>query len=213
MSCRKCDFDMCAACSGTASSVAATSAQTANACQPTSGAHPQCPKRHLLKPRSVGDHGRSCDDCGASFAVGASALSCAACDFDLCNTCGHGDASSSNIAANHRDDAVETSVVTMLDIQPRKMWGWGGLADRDYSGYCGETSIQTAGLFFGQYVSQELVRYAGGNREVLVDVNAHAAAEAVLLRIDRWDIDGRARPQSDAFLAWAQVRSHEGASY
>ena len=156
-------------------------------------------------PRSVGDRGRSCDDCGASLAVGAPALSCAACDFDLCDACGLGDARESNAAA-HDGDAVETSV-TMLDIQPRKMWGWGGLADRDYSGYCGETSIQTAGLFFGQYVSQELVRYAGANREVLVDVNAHAAAEAVLLRVDRWDIDGRARPQSDAFLAWAKVHS------
>jgi hypothetical protein len=74
----------------------------------------------------------------------------------------------------------------------------------------GETSIQNSGLFFGQYVSQERVRYAGGNEEILVDVNAHTAAEALQLSIDRWDCEGAPKPQAANFQAWARQHIDAG---
>lgn len=70
----------------------------------------------------------------------------------------------------------------LLDVPPRLQWGW----EAGLSGYCGETSIQSAGLFFGNYISQEQVRYAGGNKEVLLDVNLHTAADNLGLAYDKW---------------------------
>jgi hypothetical protein len=80
----------------------------------------------------------------------------------------------------------------------------------DVSGYCGETSIQSAGLFFGNWISSERVRYAGGNAEVLVDVNAHTAATALKFTIARWN-SGAKKPQNAAFVAW--VKSQLAAGY
>jgi hypothetical protein len=52
----------------------------------------------------------------------------------------------------------------ILNIPPRRMWGW--LPNK--CGYCGETSIQIAGLFFGQWVSSERIRFATLNKEYLI---------------------------------------------
>jgi hypothetical protein len=49
------------------------------------------------------------------------------------------------------------------------------------------------------------VRYAGGNREVLIDVNAHDAAANLQLSFDRWDVENSPQPQAQSFLAWAKV--------
>jgi len=89
----------------------------------------------------------------------------------------------------------------MLNIPPRFMWGWGdGL-----SGYCGEATIQSSGLFYGNWVSQERVRLAGGNAEVLVGLNAESAATSLRLVIERWNSNSPA-PQNPGYLTW--VRSH-----
>lgn len=70
----------------------------------------------------------------------------------------------------------------LLDVQPRIMWGW----ENNVSGYCGEASLQSAGLFYGNYISQEQVRYAGGNKELLIDVNLHKAADTLGFTYERW---------------------------
>ena len=80
----------------------------------------------------------------------------------------------------------------------------------DVSGYCGETSIQSAGLFYGNWISSERVRYAGGNAEVLVDVNAHTAATALKFTIARWDSVGSATPQNTAYFAWVKSQLAAG---
>lgn len=46
-------------------------------------------------------------------------------------------------------------------IHPRRMWGWGA-ENQNMVGYCGEMSVQTAGLYFGNYVSQGLINIASG---------------------------------------------------
>lgn len=53
---------------------------------------------------------------------------------------------------------------TILDIPPRRMWGWGG----DSRGYCGETSLQMCGIYFGNWISSEIIRYAANNEELLI---------------------------------------------
>ena len=61
----------------------------------------------------------------------------------------------------------------LLDVPPRYMWGWGpGL-----SGYCGETSFQSALLLYGAWVSAERVCYADGDAELLISVNDDTAAK------------------------------------
>jgi hypothetical protein len=84
-------------------------------------------------------------------------------------------------------------------------WGWAP----GVSGYCGETSIQSAGLYFGNWISSERVRYAGGNAEVLVNVNAHTAATALKFTIARWN-SGAKKPQNAAFVAWVKSQLAAG---
>ena len=97
----------------------------------------------------------------------------------------------------------------LLAVPPRLMWGWGpGL-----SGYCGEASLQSAGLFFGNYISQEQVRYAGGNTEVLIDVNLHKAADTLGFTYDRWKVVSKVgyhRAELDSFPIWTKNHLDSG---
>jgi hypothetical protein len=83
----------------------------------------------------------------------------------------------------------------------QQMWGWGP----NRHGYCGATSIQTAGLYYGNWFSQEQVRIAAGSAEVLLDVNADVAATALYLNFDLWDIANETAPQAFRFLAWIKT--------
>ena len=60
-----------------------------------------------------------------------------------------------------------------LNVPPRRMWGWGpGL-----SGFCGEMSIQSAGLYYGNYISEQRARDAGGTgSQLLIGVNLEAVS-------------------------------------
>lgn len=91
----------------------------------------------------------------------------------------------------------------VLDIPPRYMWGWGpGL-----QGYCGETSFQSAGIFFGNWVSSEEVRYASGGEELLIAVNDELTAQTLKYDYERWMWDAHNPPQAGEFLS-DFVRSH-----
>jgi hypothetical protein len=95
----------------------------------------------------------------------------------------------------------------MLDIPARRMWGWGNGVD----GYCGECSFQMAGIYFGNYVSEEKVRYAAGNTELLIAVNDKKAAVALLYDYEEWDWESTSTPQSKKFVQWARDRIDNGA--
>ena len=88
------------------------------------------------------------------------------------------------------------------DIGPRYQW------NHNY-GYCGEVSEISAGLYYGQYLSQYDARAAADdapqNRyrsQLLLGVNALRAAETMHLRaIAR---TGRSNRSADDFLAWVK---------
>jgi len=91
-------------------------------------------------------------------------------------------------------------------VPVRFMWGWTG----NVNGYCGETTIQMAGLYYGNYFSQEQVRYAAGNAEVIIDVNAHEAIQNLFMTFERWDINKQKQPQAQNFIKWAKAAIDNG---
>jgi len=98
-------------------------------------------------------------------------------------------------------DAPATSESRLLDIGPRFQWA-------ENFGYCGETSLISAGLYYGQYASQYDARAwasdgANQSREdsqLLLGVNdVHAGAKAHL-DVERWTGSG-----TEDFLAWVKA--------
>jgi hypothetical protein len=94
----------------------------------------------------------------------------------------------------------------LLDVPPRFMWGWG----HNVSGYCGSMSIQTVGLYYGNYLSQDKVRgMTGGHdgrHEIMLGSSACCSAARVMdllkLNVSQWPFWSAARPQSAAFVSW-----------
>jgi hypothetical protein len=92
-----------------------------------------------------------------------------------------------------------------LDIAPRLQWNAN-------SGYCGETSFISAGLFFGQYASQYTVRSLASpgvpqsdpESQLLLGVNDLEAARRLRLEAVAWEPAPRA--SSEEFLAWVKRR-------
>lgn len=99
------------------------------------------------------------------------------------------------------DEKNATVNGVILDAPPRYMWGWG----EGTSGYCGSTSFQTHGIFWGNWISSEKVRDSDGGEELLIAVNDEAAAQALKFPYEEWNYD-QSTPQSNAFLSW--IRSH-----
>lgn len=93
-----------------------------------------------------------------------------------------------------------------LNITPRRMWGWGPGSN----GFCGECCFQDALLFFGNYVSQERVRYADGNKELLVGVQDRRAAKRLHLNFNAFDFNDEPEPRGSAYLRWAVGHIHAG---
>jgi hypothetical protein len=87
----------------------------------------------------------------------------------------------------------------MLDIPSRYMWGWGmkppGIS---LAGYCGSTSLQSAALYYGNWISSEIWRDAAGG-ELLIAVNEDKAASQLHMRIQNMEIDF----DYNVFLDWA----------
>ena len=75
------------------------------------------------------------------------------------------------------------------------------------SGYCGEASLQSAALYYGNYISQERARLAGGaaDTQLLIGVNFETA-QVFGLNIATWDYNAAATPQSAAFLNWTRTQ-------
>jgi len=85
---------------------------------------------------------------------------------------------------------------------------------RENLGYCGEVSLISAGLYYGQYMSQYDVRamitgdgsQTGG--QLLIGVNDTTAADLMHLEYEEWDTDSQ--ETTDEFLAWVKQQVVEG---
>jgi hypothetical protein len=60
----------------------------------------------------------------------------------------------------------QTETSKILNVPPRRMWGWGGWSNA-MIGYCGESSFQICATYYGNYFSQEQVLKAGGGTFLL----------------------------------------------
>lgn len=83
----------------------------------------------------------------------------------------------------------------LLDIPARLQW-------QNANGYCGETSIQMIGLYYGDYISEDICRTVAGG-EVLINVNDSAALEAFSFTFNEWN-PGQAQPQYQNYLDWVK---------
>jgi hypothetical protein len=98
-----------------------------------------------------------------------------------------------------------SAIDVMLNTPPRFMWGWGpGL-----SGYCGETSFQTNGIFWGSWISSEYVRTADGGSELLIAVNDVTAAKNLKMTYESWNYNAK-NPQAPNFIAWLRGHINNG---
>jgi hypothetical protein len=87
------------------------------------------------------------------------------------------------------------------DIPPRLQW-------EGNQGYCGEVSFISAGLYYGQYVSQYDARALASpgvpqnlpRSQLLIGVNSQKAAAAMHLNAVEWDTTSET--SSASFLAW-----------
>ncbi|MDD5199884.1 MAG: hypothetical protein PHC88_08775 [Terrimicrobiaceae bacterium] len=94
-------------------------------------------------------------------------------------------------------------------IPPRLQWNAN-------SGYCGEVCFISAGLYYGQYLSQYDARAAIGpdvrqnHAEILLGVNDRSTAAHLHLAAEEWNPSGRSRTPRE-FLAWVKrqvLRGH-----
>ena len=94
-------------------------------------------------------------------------------------------------------------------IPPRIQWN-------SNFGYCGEVSFISAGLYYGQYVSQYDARALAGpgvdqnlaRSQLLVGVNDQAAAAAMHLNAVEWDTADET--STSEFLAWVKQNAAAG---
>ncbi|MFN8398173.1 MAG: T9SS type A sorting domain-containing protein [Bacteroidia bacterium] len=94
--------------------------------------------------------------------------------------------------------SLPAQVTHVLDIPPRLQW------DND-GGYCGETSIQSIALYYGNYISQDFCRNVAGGEVLIGNDNGEVALDAFSFNIEEWDY-GQATPQYQDHLVW--LKSH-----
>lgn len=98
---------------------------------------------------------------------------------------------------------VQRPYVHNLDIPPREQW------NSNY-GYCGETSLISAGLYFGQYTSQWTARSLASpgvpqtsqESQLLLGVNDVDAAKR--MRLDATAFDSNQQTSTTQFLTWVK---------
>lgn len=90
-----------------------------------------------------------------------------------------------------------------LNIPARLQW------DND-GGYCGETSIQMIGLYYGNYISQNSCRMIAGGEVLIGNDNGEVALDKMAFNYEAWDYT-KAAPQYQNYLVWLKkqlYRSH-----
>jgi hypothetical protein len=105
--------------------------------------------------------------------------------------------------------AVERARDAVLDIPPRLQWNAN-------FGYCGETSLISAGLYYGQYISQYTARAVASDRtpqyrqdsQLLLGVNDRHAAIKMHLASIVWKT--ASERSTDQFLRWVQRNIERG---
>ena len=93
--------------------------------------------------------------------------------------------------------SVSGQVSRQLDIPGRLQWD-------NANGYCGETAIQMIGLYYGNYISQDICRTVAGG-ELLISVNDEAALDSFSFTHQEWDYN-QPTPQYTGYLVW--VKQH-----
>jgi hypothetical protein len=103
--------------------------------------------------------------------------------------------------ADAASDTGTSPQSVQLGIPPREQWMNG-------DGYCGETSIQSIGLYYGVWISQQLLRNAAGG-ELLLGVNETRALDAFHFTYVTWN-NAAAQPQFQSFALWLKSNLAKG---
>ena len=106
------------------------------------------------------------------------------------------------IQARTMKSKEESSDNVRLNLPARYMWGWGP----NMHGFCGSMSIQTTNLYYGNYISQGLVRASVGNKEILPGDNMEKAMVKLNMVFEPWPYNKVKAPQHKAHWKW--VKSH-----
>ena len=153
--------------------------------------------------RLTGEHMRVAGIVLASIAVVFATASCGATIVPVRNS-----APGAPVVASSGASLRDGGELWRNDIPPRYQW------NHNY-GYCGEVSMISAGLYYGQYISQYDARAAASNApqneyrsQLLLGVNDLRAAERMRLAAVRWDVPSR--KDSKQFLAWVKVHVLRG---
>ena len=93
-----------------------------------------------------------------------------------------------------------------LDIPPRYMWGWGPKV----SGFCGSATVQTTAIYYGNWLSQDLVRGMTGGHDGLHELMLGRGGccstvdimQKFSLAVEQWPFWTAKKPQSPAFVRW-----------
>jgi len=93
---------------------------------------------------------------------------------------------------------VDAQISQKLPIPGRLQW------DND-NGYCGELSIQSIGLFYGNYISQDVCRQIAGGEVLFGNSNGETAIDKFSFTADSWDFN-QSGVQYQNYLIW--VKKH-----
>ena len=88
-----------------------------------------------------------------------------------------------------------------LDVPPRSMWGQG----EGTRGYCGETSFQSHGILFGNWISSEIARRNADGIELLIGDNDEKAATGLKFKFETFPADAKEDAGSE-FVEWARAQ-------
>jgi monoamine oxidase len=93
--------------------------------------------------------------------------------------------------------------LSMNYVQLRMQW-------TQDNGYCGETAIQSIMLMYGGYISQYLLRKAGGGELLVGTPSFTSALSSVNITFDMWDSAQSGTNQYTAFIVWMKQELSKG---
>lgn len=113
------------------------------------------------------------------------------------------------VEAKRSSKLLESTCTIKNDIPPRLQWNGN-------FGYCGEVSLISAGLYYGQYISQYDARSIASpsipqnksKSQLMLGRNANDAASQMCLNAIEWDTI--AEQSTDQFLAWVKTNVVKG---